>query len=457
MRKLVSQKALAAAIASVFSLASQSLFATVFVTNCNDDGSGSLRNAVAGAPSGEVVDASALAGVCSTITLKTGAIAVNQTSLTIKGSGAANLSVSAKYSGSTNHQYQNRIFTHEGTGTLYLEDMTVTKGYQVASTAVGGCIYSRGSVILKDTTVTLCRAVGGTTAIAGGIFALQRLTMKESTLSLNTATLSAGDEFGQAGGAKAAGFRAYYSSVLNNVASNKAGNFGVVGGISSTAEAYIINSTVGANKSYGNVGGLLVSGAMPVKIINSTISSNAAKGGHVGGAYLKASSVQITNSTITGNTALNATAIYPAGVMISAQTVVMQSSIVANNLYGSPPTVDSDLSSTATITGANNLIQQSNASLPVDTIFDKCSFLGPLKDNGGLILTNALLGHSPAIDAGNNSVGISFDQRGPQSVNGEANYPRVIGAPDATTPRPDIGAYEVDRTDEIYDADFDSC
>jgi hypothetical protein len=94
--------------------------------------------------------------------------------------------------------------------------------------------------------------------------------------------------------------------------------------------------------------------------------------------------------------------------------------------------------------------------LPAGTIFGKCAFLGPLKDNGGLTMTHAVLGHSPALNAGNNTFGAGFDQRGKLSVTGDKNYPRVLGPP-GVAPRADIGAYEVNGADKIYDADFDSC
>src|SRR5205085_12129233 len=60
--------------------------------------------------------------------------------------------------------------------------------------------------------------------------------------------------------------------------------------------------------------------------------------------------------------------------------------------------------------------------------------LGPLANNGGPTQTHALVGGSPAIDAGNpagctdqNNVAVTTDQRG-------AGFPRVFG------PRCDIGA-----------------
>lgn len=194
-----------------------------------------------------------------------------------------------------------------------------------------------------------------------------------------------------------------------------------------------------------------------VKIINSTISSNTADDGPIGAGYVEANSILIANSTIAANVANDAgrTAGLEINAIFSGASIVMQSTILENNRYGAAST-DSDLAANIAITGSNNLIQTSTASVPSDTITGKCAFLGSLQDNGGLTMTQAVLGHSPAINAGNNSFGASFDQRGQISVNGDGNYPRVSGSPPGT-PRADIGAYEVNGADEIYDADFDSC
>src|SRR5690242_1984187 len=56
------------------------------VSNCDDDGPGSLRAAVAVAVSGDTISLAALG--CSTITLTTGHIAVAQDDLAIEGPGA---------------------------------------------------------------------------------------------------------------------------------------------------------------------------------------------------------------------------------------------------------------------------------------------------------------------------------------------------------------------------------
>jgi len=133
----------------------------------------------------------------------------------------------------------------------------------------------------------------------------------------------------------------------------------------------------------------------------------------------------------------------------SGSTAKFESTLIANNTYGSPPT-SSDLFSDIPVTGHNNLVRASSASLPDDTIVGQCPLLGPLKFNGGPTKTRALLGHSPAIDTGNNTLGSNHDQRGPP-------YARVSGPPGSMTPRADIGAYEVDRADVIFDANFEGC
>jgi hypothetical protein len=95
------------------------------------------------------------------------------------------------------------------------------------------------------------------------------------------------------------------------------------------------------------------------------------------------------------------------------------------------------------VTGSKNLVLHSSASLPGDTKH-VCPLLGPLRDNGGLTLTHALLSDSPAIDngfssfAGNDQRGLGFARESPSGL-------------------PDIGAYEVQRGDIVFNAGFDGC
>jgi hypothetical protein len=81
------------------------------------------------------------------------------------------------------------------------------------------------------------------------------------------------------------------------------------------------------------------------------------------------------------------------------------------------------------VTGSHNLVGSSALSLPPDTVRSSAPGLGPLAYNGGPTRTHAVLSGSPLIDAGNNLLDRSFDQRG-------APFARVRGA------APDIGAFE---------------
>jgi hypothetical protein len=87
--------------------------------------------------------------------------------------------------------------------------------------------------------------------------------------------------------------------------------------------------------------------------------------------------------------------------------------------------------------------------------------LGPIRDNGGATPTHALQSGSAAIDAGNNtandpSTGVPapYDERGgptpPPIAQPPDGYPRVSG------PSADIGAYEVQKTDIVFNAEFET-
>src|SRR5690606_27515122 len=85
-------------------------------SNCNDNGAGSLRDAIASAGNGDVIDATGLA--CGTISLSTGATAIGVDDLTIDGPGAAALTVGngAKYGARVPPHRQRRAQPHRHDG-----------------------------------------------------------------------------------------------------------------------------------------------------------------------------------------------------------------------------------------------------------------------------------------------------------------------------------------------------
>ena len=417
---------------------------SIVVQNCDDSGPGSLRDTIAGAASGDMIDLSEL--TCSTITLTSGAIEIPQDDLYIKysGEGGTPPSVDGNLSG--------RVFHHTGTGTLKLVGLTITHGkydnadaYYVTS-ATGGCIYSAGSVYLAGSTVTACTArdTRGEDAAGGAVYASGSLTLDHATLSSSTAYSSS--RFADGGGAFAHGaVYASYSEIGANSTSGLLGGFG--GGLAvvnaAATESTIASSTIDGNTAQQDGGGLFVSGignsGSALSLANSTISGNTVTAGYAAAAYVLGP-LEITASTV----AFNDSSGVALALGSAAYPVAIDSSILADNHAG---TFDDDIGAyggTLTITGSHDLIIDAEPSivLPGDTIGAE-PLLDPLADNGGATRTHALADGSPALDAGDNDAGLSFDQRG----NG---FARVAGT------AADIGAFERQAsTDTIFADGFD--
>jgi len=86
---------------------------TIVVQNCNDNGSGSLRAAVAAAASGDIIDLTQLA--CTRITLTTGQITVPLTSLTLNGPGPDQLNIDGNSGGNHYGPFAHlQILAHRG-------------------------------------------------------------------------------------------------------------------------------------------------------------------------------------------------------------------------------------------------------------------------------------------------------------------------------------------------------
>ncbi len=443
--------------------------ATTWTVNTCDEASngsgttGSLRFAADSADSGDTIDLSALA--CSTISLTSGAVVLDQGDITLIGPGKDALTIQGS---------NDRVFRHDGAGTLTLKNLTVANGYLHPSATIaaeGGCIRSSGSVFLDHVAVRSCRASAyGAGAQGGGVFATSDVVVKYSDITGNVAARAG---FGPSGGG------GIYSGVSNGqviiasstLSGNSAPN-GLGGGLRAFHDVVVIASTISGNSARRG-GGVyaqdnLDSASDTFALVNSTVSSNFALE-HIGGVQTNAGTINVFNSTVAFNTASSANFYsrhYSPGFSISDQgayyidsshhelkVVTLQSSIFANNTHANPATTQDDigvakftvnsLNSTPT-SGANNLAFATLIfGLPNTLTTGVCPQLGPLRNNGGPTLTHALFAASPAIDAGNTSApGLgTFDQRG---------QPRVSGV------AADIGAYEVQQGDIVFSDGFDS-
>jgi hypothetical protein len=392
---------------------------TLTPSNCADSGAGSLRAAMTAAVDGDTIDLTHLA--CSLITLTTGALVTHANNLHMIGPGAGALDISGNQDSS--------VVYHLGTGTLGVFGVTFADGSYTASTnPTGGCIYSSGNVALYSSTVRGCAlAVASTTkARGGGIYTKGDLTLVASNVTDNIVSNSVQNALG--GGVFAKGsILVAYSTISDNVAHAPAvtGAHGYGGGLVNVGDAAIVGSTISGNQAGVAAGIAFVgTGATQTQTLKeSTISGNHASQ-YIGGLRTGQATVHLFNCTIAFNTE---TTVMGAGIY-DYNALQLDSTIIANNMA---PSGSNDLGGNgiSTVTGHNNLIMHSTiAVIPNDTL-SVDPLLAPLADYGGLTLTHALPGNSPAVDHGANPGSFTVDQRG-------RGFVRLAGG------AVDIGAFE---------------
>jgi len=382
--------------------------------------------------------------------MTSGAILIPDQFITIVGAGESRMHIDGNHNG--------RVFTHSGTwpdgnnATLTLRNLTVQNGLVIGTNPGGGCINSSRHVRLEHVHLRYCTVRPNNpnirTSFGGGVRADGNVLLFNSAVYGNRAE-QGGDGGGiqvggdnllhidhsaiydnysgdRAGGAAAGRIFMTYSTIRDNVAENISG--GIEGG--SYAGAHVINkSTISGNVS-NRIAGLGFFGGQ-LLISDSTISGNDSFFTPAG-VWLEARGAPITvrNSTITDNTAVQAFAFTAAGAD-QYGTINWQSTIIANNFLSGAPSdlwVQTTGGGPGTAVGSDNLIEQCNTTLPIDTLRVDPR-LAPLANNGGRTRTHAFLEGSPAIDAGNNNANYAFDQRG-------EGFPRVVNG------RADIGAFE---------------
>ena len=411
--------------------------ATRVVTNCNDSGAGSLRNAISIAQSGDNIRLIGLR--CDRIVLTSGELIVPQGSLTLLGHRRHALTLDANANG--------RAIRHIGTGTLRLYRLTVANGRVTSTFADGGCIKSSGTVEVISSSVHHCQAIPGPgtqplslggaiigesvllahsqvysnladRGFGGAVHAWYRLTLHYSQVVGNTATLAGGG----LSGSKVA---VTYSQIRDNVASTGGG---IVLSRNDLPGLGLLlnNSTLAGNRAIELDGGISLRGPVrDAEIVDSTLSGNS---GYSLGLGTLPANTRIHNSTITLNEERNDDCF---GVVTGTGSVHLESTVVAGNLCSGGQGIDiAPLYDEQAVSGRNNLVGRSRAPLPADTIITDDPRLLPLGNNGGPTPTHLPQANSPLLERGNNALNLQYDQRGP-------GFPRTHGA------FTDIGAVEL--------------
>ncbi len=436
------------------------------VSNCDDSGSGSLRDAVDNAADGDTIDLTQLQ--CSVISLSTGAILIGVTDLTLQGPGNHQLLIQ----GFGNSGFS--LLYDLGGGTLAVDGVDLAFGakYRSDNTARGGCIYSNGNLEVSDAHIYACGVHANTyPAYGGAIAAYGTVNMTNTTIDGCGLTTSGVAK----GGGVFAGHDVFmrYSSVTGCRVATTGRGYG--GGVYSGGDLVVKYSTIADNENdeaaYNEGGGAFSRGN--VTVYWSTISGNSAKVG--GGLYMARNNytpvANISESTISGNYAqaaggiraalalelYNSTIAFnatpraytipigyapSAGVSLRGASAFAQSTIIANNVaHGAVADDEEDVGGDLTIPidGSANLIMSSEQPTPPDTLTSD-PMLAPLADNGGRTRTHALFSASPAVDHGE-AGSFTTDQRG-------SGFARVLGN------GADIGAFESDP-DVIFRNGFD--
>ena len=228
------------------------------------------------------------------------------------------------------------------------------------------------------------------------------------------------------GAIRAGGVVTLVNCSFSDNAAEVSGTYG--GAIAVGAEkTTVIGSTINGNHAANSGGGIIVSQAA-LTVINSTIVANSADD-IGGGIAVFSGAAGLYNVTVAGNTA-NADAMnidIGGGVAASSATVVLTNSILTGNFHRNEGTLFLTLDdcSAGMTSAGHNIISHPNGIVG-GTYSSGDPILGPLRNNGGQTLTNALLPGSAALDAGEptgctDDLGqiLDTDQRGfPRPVNG---------------------------------------
>jgi len=228
--------------------------ADVTVTNPNDSGTGSLREAISLAPSAGTIEFNpSLAG--QTITLQS-ALVIDR-GVTLDASGLSGGVTILGNGGS-------RLFYVNPSVNLTLRSLTLSGGSAVGTTATGfgGAIYNQGI-----TSIDRCKFSGNSASTYGGAI----YNYSGASLTIND-TSFAGNSTGLNGGA-----------------------------ISNSSNLSVNRSTFSGNTSSYQGGGLYNDFSGVVTITNSTFTANTAL--HYGGAIFNGGTLNIASATLAGNNA----------------------------------------------------------------------------------------------------------------------------------------------------------
>ena len=415
----------------------------ITVTNTNDSGPGSLRQALVDAQDGDTINFDPSVNI---VTLTTAELVITK-SITISASPQM-VTVRRDLQAP-----QFRIFHVMPGHSVEINGLTISGGH-ITDDNGGGILNDNSTLTIAQCTVNGNAIVSGNFANSGGgIYNSGTMTLNQVIVNNNNASFNGGGPGAPSGGGIS------NTGAMIIIAGTVQSNMGFwsAGGIYNTGMMTITGSTISNNQTgnpghFGGSGGGIINGGT-VTIQDSTISGNRAFGGDLQGGEgggISGNNNAITNSTITGNSALRGGGVAGGGNIAHTTFSTNSASRAGGALY---LTSALELGNTILKAGASGVNIFNNSGSLITHGYNVCSddgsgflngpgdqidtdpMLGPLQDNGGPTFTHALLPGSPAIDAGdpNFAPPPDYDQRGPGFV-------RVFNG------RIDVGSFEVQPT-----------
>ena len=321
---------------------------TIPVTNTDDLGAGSLRNALTIAASGDTIifDAS-LSG--DTIRLTSGHIAISE-NISILGLGMSDLVIDAAKNSS--------VFSIDSGYTVIISDFTIINGFSADS---GGAIYNSGKLTLAN-----CRIAHSSATHGGGIYNGSGITINGCIISNNTASGWGGGIYSKTGSLSGS------NCTITNNASSAGG-----GGIASYGFCAFNILTISDNQS--SQGGGIYADTNLV-LISATISNNIAGSGDGGGIYNRGNS-KLNDCMLHGNQTTNSS--FSGGALFNDYIISLTTSTVSNNMSTGN---GGGLANTGTLALQGSTVDSNTSALAG----------GGIENNGTLMVNNSTI-------SGNNS------------------------------------------------------
>jgi beta-glucanase (GH16 family) len=340
----------------------------ITVTNLDDSGPGSLRQALVDIGNGGVISFDpSLAGQ----TIPLGSQIVINRDVVIDASAAPGVVVSGGGA--------SRVFQIDAGASVSMNDLVISDG---AGQPQGGGVLNFGTLSLDRVVVSNnVESSAGPASFnlgGGGIY-----NGDGATLNLTDSTVSNNSTVAQPGG----GIYGFFNSTINITRSTVSNNVG--------------GDVAGGLRSLGNA-----------NVINSTFTGNTSTAWHGGAMFLTDGNITVSNSTIFGN---NSPANTAGGLMVATFGAPVNVTI-ADNVIADNGTYNCQIEG-----GGTAVLASSGGNVNTDA---SCSLIasdqdvgaggalvGALTDNGGPTQTHALSGGSPAVDSAVGSCP-AIDQRG---------------------------------------------